>query len=252
MIDSERLHTTDFAKYVTDDSRAVLLRVYAAQKAGKPLESSEREEYIHQVLDSFSELQEAVDCLDMAEVFLKSYYVSKTWKDRYDQHHYFRYHYEAWVLNAIKVYERLLILTDSVYWLDIPHYEVTYRSISEHEKLRGTKILQLLNKIHGALNELQRLKNTVFHQYAYTDDDLKQIKTFSTIARHGKSEEKETYSNLAKVQMQHLYLPEKKKEVETNNQQILKIVDAVFNALEEEYVRFRDSRDTTLHPKTKR
>ncbi len=252
MINPERLHTTNFAKYITDDSRNVLMRVYAAQKADKSLESSEREEYIHQVLDSFTELQETVDCLDMAEIFLKSYYVSKTWKDKYDQHHYFRYHYEAWVLNAIRVYERLLILINSVYWLEIPHKEVTYRSVSEHEKLRGTKLLRTLNKIHGALNELQRLKNIVFHLYAYTDEDLKQIKTFSMIARHGKDEEKETYSILAKFQMKYQYLPDKKKEVEANNQQILKIVDAVFNALEGQYLQFRDGSDNTLRPKTKR
>lgn len=251
MIDPERLHTTVFAKLVTDDSKNMALRLQTAQKAGKPLESSEREEYVHQVADSFLELQDAVDCLDMGELFLKSYSVSKAWKGLYDQHHYFRYHYEAWVLNAIKVYERILILINSVYWLEISHKDVTYISVSQHPKLQNTETLVLLNKIHGALNQLQSLKNTVFHRYAYTDDDLRMIKIFSTLARHSEDDEQIQYADMARLQMKRIYLPEKRKEVENNNKQILKIIDSVFNVLERPYIRHRDILDDTLQDKDK-
>ncbi|HMQ96132.1 MAG TPA: Cthe_2314 family HEPN domain-containing protein [Candidatus Saccharibacteria bacterium] len=251
MIDQERLHTTIFAKQTTEDSKSMALRLQAAQKAGEQLKSSEREEYIHQVADSFLEIQDAVDCLDMAEVFLKSYSVSKSWKDRYDQHHYFRYHYESWVLNAIKVYERILILVNSVYWLEIPHKEITFLTVSQHPKLQNTKTLLLLNKVHGALSQLQALKNTVFHRYAYTDDDLRTIKIFSMLARHGKDKERVQFANIAKVQMRSIYLPEKRKEIESNNKQILKIVDSIFNALELPYIERRDALDSTLQLKQK-
>lgn len=251
MIDPERLHTTDFAKLMTEDSKNMALRLQAAQKAGKPLESSEREEYVHQVADSFLELQDSVDCLDMAELFLKSYSVSKAWKDRYDRHHYFRYHYEAWVLNAIKVYERILILINSVYWLEISHKDITYMSVSHHPKLQNTETLVLLNKIHGALNQLQSLKNTVFHRYAYTDDDLRMIKIFSTLARHSMGDEQIQFANMANTQMKWMYLPEKRKEVESNNKQILKIIDLVFNKLERPYIEHRDNLDDTLQMKEK-
>lgn len=251
MIDQERLHTTVFAKQMTEDSKNMALRLQAAQKAGRPLESSDQEEYIHQVADSFLEIQDAVDSLDMAEVLMKSYSVSKSWKDRYDQHHYFRYHYESWVLNAIKVYERILILINSVYWLEIPHKEITFLTVSQHPKLQSTKTLLLLNKVHGALSQLQSLKNTVFHRYAYTDDDLRMIKIFSMLARHGKDDERVQFGNIAKVQMKSVYLPEKRKEIESNNKQILKIVDSIFNALERPYVERRDILDETLQPKEK-
>lgn len=249
MIDQERLHTTVFAKQMTEDSKNMALRLQVAQKAGDPLESSDREEYVHQVADSFLEIQDAVDCLDMAEVFLKSYSVSKSWKDRYDQHHYFRYHYESWVLNAIKVYERILILINSVYWLEISHKDVTFIAVSQHPKLQDTKTLLLLNKIHGALSQLQSLKNTVFHRYAYTDDDLRMIKIYSMLARHGQDDEREQFADIARVRMKAIYLPEKRKEIEDNNKQMLKIIDSVFDVLEQPYVERRDTLDGTLQLK---
>lgn len=249
MIDSEQLYSTNFVKMVIKDTEDIAIRLQVVQKEGGLLDSSEREEYVCQVSDSFMEIQDAVDCLDMAEIFLKSYSVSKLWNNSYDKHHYFRYHYESWVLNAIKVYERILIIINSVYWLEIPHNEITFLSVSKHPKLQNTKTLTVLNKVHGALGQLQALKNSIFHRYAYTDDDLKMIKILSMVGRHGKQDERMQFANIAKIRMNESYLPEKRQEVNANNRQILKIADAIFNTLEQPYIERRDILDNTFSPK---
>lgn len=158
MIDSDRIFKSAFAKALTEDGSQLALSMLKRQKAGESIDKTDRDEYIHQVLDSFTELQRIVENLDMAEIFMKSYSVSVAWKKEYDHNHYFTYHYEMWIMNAIRLYERLLILINSVYWLEIPHNEISYRVIAAHTKLENTPTLKILNKVHAALSELQGLK----------------------------------------------------------------------------------------------
>lgn len=240
MIEQDRLHQTNFSHQLTEDAVGQAKRLMNLPK-GKKTKQSERDIYVHQVMDSFSELQRIVEALDMAEVFLKSYSVSKTWKDRYDQNHYFAYHYETWIINSIRLYERLLILINSVYWLEIDHRDVKYKTISQHSKLKGTKTLQVLNKVHGAISNLQGAKNSVFHRYAYTDPELDEIVKYNFLARNSKGEERKQFDVFAKLKMRLFYLPQKRKEVSANNQQLLKAVDAIFNSLEKPYNEHRDS-----------
>lgn len=244
MIKPDRLHKTQFAHNLTKDSTDIAKILLTLRKAKKP-KQSEREMYIHQVLDSFSELQRIVENLDMAEIFLKSYSVSKRWNDRYDQNHYFTYHYEMWILNAVRLYERLLILINSVYWLEISHKDITYLTVAKHPKLKKTETLKILNLVHGAISNLQGVKNSVFHRYIYTDDALEEISRFNFLARNSAGEEKEKYSFVAKFKMKYIYLPNKRREVENNNQQLLKAVDGIFNTLNQQYIKHRDSLSKT-------
>src|SRR6185312_6166889 len=211
MIDSDRLYETPFSKELVEDSTTMAKRLLKLKLPKcKNAPQSDSGEYIHQVLDSFSELQRIVENLEMAEIFLKSYPVSVAWKKKYDQNHYFTYHYEMWILNAIRLYERLLILIDSVYWLEIDHCDVSYKTITAHTDLSGTDTLKVLNKVHAALSQLQGTKNSVFHRYIYTDDELSDITQYNFLARNSAGDLKEQFSRFAKIKMQILYLPKKR------------------------------------------
>ncbi len=242
MIDSNRLFKTTFSKDLTEDSKTLAMRLFKKQKSkSKALDKTKRGEYIHQVLDSFSELNSIVDNLDMAEIFLKSYSVSKAWRNKYDQNHYFTYHYEIWIINAIRFYERLLILINSVYWLEIDHRNITYKEVVAHKKLKNTDTLKVLNRVHGALSNLQGLKNSVFHRYIYTDKELGEITRYNFLARNSEGKEKEQFSIMAKLKMKYMYLPKKKKEVENNNKQLMKAADALMETFDRPYANHRDS-----------
>lgn len=242
MIDSSKLYETPFSKDLVNDSTAYAQRSMRLKVAkGKKAPSTKRGEYIHQVLDSFSELQNIIENLDMAEIFLKSYPVSIAWKKKYDQNHYVTYHYEMWVMNAIRLYERLLILINSVYWLEIDHREVSYKTVAAHSGLKDTDTLKVLNKVHGALSQLQGLKNSVFHRYIYTDDELNEITKYNFLARNSDGELKEQLSRFAAIKMRIFYLPKKRKEIENNNKELIKVVDALFETLGDQYKKHRDS-----------
>lgn len=234
MIDQDRLHKTKFAHKLTEDGVAQAKRLLGVPKKKIP-KQTEREIYVHQVMDSFSELQRIVESLDMAELFLKSYAASLAWKKRYDTNHYFGYHYEAWIINSIKLYERLLILINSVYWLEINHKDVSYITVSAHPKLESTDTLKVLKIVHGAVSNLQGVKNSVFHRYTYSDPELDEINKYNFLARHSESDEKEQFGRFATLKMRLFYLPQKRREVASNNVELLKAVDAVFNTLEKQY-----------------
>ncbi|OGL23622.1 hypothetical protein A2791_02160 [Candidatus Saccharibacteria bacterium RIFCSPHIGHO2_01_FULL_46_30] len=240
MIDQDRLHQTKFSHTLTEDGVNQAKRLFGVPKKKIP-KQTQREIYVHQVMDSFTELQRTVESLDMAELFLKSYSVSKSWRGRYDQNHYFGYHYEAWIINSIRLYERLLILINSVYWLEIKHKDVSYKEIADHPKLRGTDTLKVLNKVHGAISNLQGAKNSVFHRYAYSDPELDEINKYNFLARNSEGEQKEQFSRFAKLKMRLFYLPQKRREVANNNIELLKAVDAILETLERPYVKHRDT-----------
>lgn len=240
MIDQDRLHQTNFSRKLTADSVAAATRLMKLQKATN-IKQTDREAYVYQVLDSFTEIQSIVEALDMAEIFMRSYSVSRMWRSRYDQNHYFVYHYEMWILNAIRLYERLLILINSVYWLEIKHKDVSYLSISSHPKIQDTKVLGVLNKLHGAMSSLQGAKNSVFHRYAYSDPELNEIKKYYFLARNTKGDDKKQFSAVARIKMRILYLPRKRKEISENNQQLMRAVDEIFKTLEVPYIQHRDT-----------
>lgn len=241
MIDSNRLYETPFSKELVEDSTTMAKRLMKLKiPKGKKAPQTERGEYVHQVLDSFSELQRIVENLDMAEIFLKSYPVSLAWKKKYDPNHYFTYHYEMWIMNAIRLYERLLILINSVYWLEIDHRDVSYKTIAAHKSLDGTDTLKVLNKVHAALSQLQGTKNSVFHRYIYTDDELSDITQYNFLARNSDGDLKEEFNRFAKIKMRILYLPKKRKEVENNNKELLKAVNAILETLNDQYKEHRD------------
>lgn len=242
MIDADRLYETTFSKELSKDSTTMAKQLMKLKvPKGKKAPQTERGEYIHQVLDSFSELQRIVENLDMTEIFLKSYPVSVAWNKKYDQNHYFTYHYEMWILNAIRLYERLLILINSVYWLGIDHRDVSYKTVAAHQTLNGTDTLKVLNKVHAALSQLQGAKNSVFHRYIYTDDELSDITRYNFLARNSDGDLKDKFSTFAKIKMRVLYLPKKRKEVESNNNELLKAVDAIFKTLHDQYKKHRDN-----------
>lgn len=242
MIDPDRLYEKPFSKELVEDSTGLAKRLIKLKiPKGKKAPQSERGKYVHQVLDSFSELQGIVENLDMAEVFLKSYPVSVAWKKKYDQNHYFTYHYEMWILNAIRLYERLLILINSVYWLEIDHRDVSYKTIAAHNELINTDTLKVLNKVHAALSQLQGTKNSVFHRYIYTDDELSDITRYNFLARNSEGDLKKKFSTFAKIKMRILYLPKKRKEVENNNKELLNAVVAILETLDNQYKKHRDS-----------
>jgi len=242
MIDINVLYKSPFAKELVEDStsyarKALKMKVPKGQK----LPTTERGEYIHQVLDSFSELQSIVENLDMAEIFLKSYPVSKAWKDKYDQNHYVVYHYEMWILNAIRLYERLLILINSVYWLGIDHREISFKIVDANTSLRGTDTLKVLHKVHAALSQLQGTKNSVFHRYIYTDDEIGEISRYNFLARNSNDELKQKFSLAARIKMRYMYLPKKRKEIASNNMELLKAVDAILRTFDSQYKSHRDA-----------
>jgi hypothetical protein len=242
MIDPSSLYETPFSKELVKDSTTYAKKLIKLKipEGGKPPRTA-KGEYIHQVLDSFAELQSIVENLDMAEIFLKSYPVSVSWKKKYDRNHYFTYHYEMWILNAVRLYERLLILINSVFWLEINHKDISYIALSAHSGLKNTNTLKVLNKVHAALSQLQGLKNSVFHRYIYTDDELNEITRYNFLARNSDEELKKELSGLAKIKMNLLYLPKKRKEIENNNKELLHAVDAILSSLNEQYKKHRDS-----------
>ncbi len=254
MIEQDALNKQQFTKSLLDDSSSYVKKVSKIKlPKGKTISPTARIAYIHQVLDSFAELQAIVDHLNMVEIFLSSYTVSRTRKKTFDENHYFTYHYEMWILNAVRLYERALILIDSVYWLEVDHREVTYTTISSHPGLDGTKTLAVLKKVHGALSKLQGLKNSVFHRYIYTDEELGNIATYNFVARNslGDEDQKKEFSSIAKYFMRQEYRPKKLKEIRENNKQLIVAVDAILETLNEQYISHRDALDDKL-PTTNR
>ena len=241
MADIKVIYENHFAKAVVEDGSAIALSSHKKQKAGEEIISTPYSEYVHQVLSSFTELQKICENLDMAEIFLKSYNVSKSWKNEYDQNHYITYHYEMWIINAIRLYERLLILVNSVYWLEISHKETTFTTITAHKKMSGTDTLKVLNKVHGALSDLQGLKNSVFHRYLYDDDELSEITTYNFLARNSEGEDKLEFAKFAKLKTRYIYLPRKRKELQANNKQLLLAAVAVLKTLDKHYLEHRNS-----------
>lgn len=241
MIDPNILYETQFAKDLVTDSTTIAQRLLKAPKDKTP-EPTERDTYIHQVLNSFSELEAIRENLDMAEIFLGSYSVSKRWKDRYDQNHYFTYHYEMWIMNAVRFYERLLMLINSVYCLGINDKDVTFKEISQHPTLKNTRTLEVLNELHGALGSLQEAKNRVFHRYQYNDDKLREVARLNFIARYSKNKDEVTkLRRIAELKMKDFYLPEKREEVTNNNIELVKAANILLETLGEQYKRHRDS-----------
>jgi len=235
----DRLFTKKFPKDVSSDGVIFATRLSKLPREAE-YKQTEREAYVHQVLDSLLELDAIRERLHMAEIFLKSYAVSKRWKDNYDEVLYFTYHYEMWIMNVIRFYERLLILVNSVYWLEIPHDRVTFLTVEKHPHLKDTQTRETLQKIHNALNNMQGLKNRVFHRYQYSDDRLAEISRFNLIARGGDSNNAEKFRAAAKFKMRYTYLPRKRKEVAASNENLMKNADMLFDTLEKRYILHRD------------
>lgn len=241
MADLDKLYQINFSKTLINDGVDLAKILLKLPKGEKPAQN-DKDDYVHQVWDSFTELQRIVESLDMAEIFLKSYSTSKAWRNKYDQNHYFTYHYEMWIINGIRLYERLLILINSVYWLEIDHREVSYKSVAQHPKLKGTETLKVLNKVHGAMKSLQGTKNSVFHRYIYTDDELGNIAQFNLLARNSDGDIRKKFTAEAKLEMRLFYLPKKQKEVQKNNGQLLTVASSVLDTLEKQYISERDDR----------
>lgn len=236
-MDKDQIYKTDFGEQLAKDAVALATHLIDEReklKKKRPVLSHE-EEYIDRVRSSFTEVIDLLDNLEYAEIFLNSYAVSTAWKKKYDRSHYIRYHYEAWVLNIVRLYERLLILVDDVYVLNIPHKDVTYKKTAESPKLSDTRTLEILNKIHGVLNPTQGLKNELFHRYVYTDKSLAEIASFDFVARHSKqNEDKDKFMFASKLKAK-FYLDNKKAEVRRNNKKMLEIVIAIFRTLNDAY-----------------
>jgi hypothetical protein len=243
-MNQDELYKTAFAKVVVEDSVALAQESMAKKKDAPPLDS--KGQYIHLTSSSLTEVTKTLENLEYCEIFLDSYSVSVKWKKKYDRSHYVRYHYEAWIINLIRLYERLLILLNDVYDLGIAHKEVTYIKVSASPHLAGTKTLKLLNKIHGALSQVQGLKNEVFHRYAYSDSALDDISMYDFLARQSQETiDSSRFKWAAKFKM-NIYLTSKKQEVKKNNKVMLEIVVAVLKTLDTEY----KQRKETFSPQT--
>lgn len=231
MIDINKMYKNDFAKSLLNDMVEYAKKLAESDELH---EESIEQKYIHVVSEAISEVSGLMDNLNHAEVFLNSYSVSKLWVKHYDKNHYIRYHYEAWVINAIRLYERLLILINDVYELGINHKDVTYTSVSQHPGLSSTRTLEVLNKVHGALSSLQGLKNSIFHRYLYSDQDLTDIARYDLVARHSEGKERRDFEHASKY-LSSKYLSSKKAEIKENNNQLALAVDAILSTLDERY-----------------
>ena len=247
MIDLERLYKLTFTKQLVDDSTEYASKLLSVKAKKKVPKQSPREAYIHIVLDSFSELSKIAENLDYCEIFLKSYFVSKAWRNKYDKNHYITYHYEMWVINSIRFYERMLILIDSVYDLEIDHRDVSYKSISAHEGLTGSDTLKVLNRIHAALSPLQGLKNQVFHRYIYTDKEIGDISMHEFLGRNSKKDDAKKFKIYAKIKMS-IYVAKKREEVNKNNKALIDAAEALIKTLDIKYIAQRDSLSNTIEP----
>jgi len=224
----DKIYETNFVSLLSGDSTALAKRVLYR---GKKSKLADQAKYVHLVLSSFNEVTSVLENLEYGEIFLGSYSVSSRWRKKYDRNHYIRYHYEFWVINLIRLYERLLILIDDVYGLGIPHKEVTYKTISSAIKMEGTDTLKILKKIHGALSTAQGLKNEVFHRHTYSDGTLDDITMYDFLSRQSnETNEQKKFVWAARLKAQ-LYLMGKRREVRKANIEMIGIVLSVLNTL---------------------
>jgi len=234
-MDKDKVLQTKFGKQVTEDSVDIAKLAIAQDKKKKKLVPTSEQSYILRVSDVIVEINNLLDNLEYCEIFLNSYSASAAWKKKYDWSHYIRYHYEVWIMNLVRLYERILILVNEVYDLGVEDKQVNYRTISSNRHLENTGTLKLLKKIDDALNNIRAARNQVLHRSMYDDDKLKRVAMFDFVARHGNNQkERGSFIFAAKLDAK-IYLMTKKKEVKENNIKMVDIVEAIYKTLDIKY-----------------
>lgn len=236
-MDIEKLNKSDFGKNLSRDSVAFVKKLQPYLLKNKKRNKSaqtEREKYIHSVLSSFTEVTHMLESLEYCEIFMNSYTVSTAWSKKYDRNHYIRYHYENWVMNLVRLYERILILITDVYELEIPHKEVSYITVATAEDLKNTDTLRLLQKVHGSMSNAQAAKNQFFHRYKHDDEKLRELAMYELVSRNSTGDDEKSFSLIAKI-LAKKYTREKIIEVKKSNKTLVEISVAMLVTLNDKY-----------------
>lgn len=177
-------------------SKKTLLEAVKAQKAledTKPLkvapaykrEPDEHEFYLIRVGHAVAEVLTACDQIYHSVVYMSSLKQdAKTKAAGISKHSHLLYHIENHLIRTHALYDRALMLVDSVFHLLNAPAECSQRVIAGNLRVARTGIPKKLKDIRKILGKTIDARNGVVHHESYKDDDLRELEMYCVNRHH--------------------------------------------------------------------
>lgn len=194
-----------------------------------------------------SQIIDKLESLDHCIAYINSYPSTNLWKKNFGRSNYVKYHLENYYGNIVAVFDRCLLLVNHLYDLGLAPQDTKFNLISKNKHLEGTETLRVLKAIHKGLENIRSVRNYIEHQGSLSDTELEDISMYELIYRKGnvKGELHEILPVYLKLQYRS-YLHKKKKEIKTNNANLVIAVNSLFDSLHQKYIEDMKKFDSTI------
>lgn len=193
------------------------------------------EEY---ALHTFNQLTEVSKCLEQLRQgidMLSGYRSSHMNINRYE---YIVCQIENYYLRVTSIYDRCLLLTNTVFQLGLKKQQCKTSTITENNNIRKTRVASCLKKLDEFTKKFREHRNNISHSHTFNDQEgLGIFEIYSFIKEQG-DKDLIKFDHIFKYKVDN-YIKEKKIEFTTELEKGYKITLDLFNELEMPYtVRF--------------
>ena len=205
---------------------------------------SKKEKYILEVFKVYSNIMDKLDVLENIKLLIRTYPHNKTYRKKITNNNHIRYHIEAYYLNLIGVFDRLMHLTNLIHDLGIDDKKVTYQIITTNKHLEKTKLKELLNNLFSKLKKQREVRNLITHYESYEDPELNNVRLYEEIilmpSKLGMkvAKSKKHFYNITKIIFDNYkkeYISNTCKIFDKINKEVFTSINLIFNEIDKVY-----------------
>jgi len=204
-----------------EELNPIAIKFHEANKKEQNPVLSEREEFVFDIFQRLNEIDNKLKDLNYSIMFFSVYPNYKPWRSKITRQEYIIYHLEYYYINIVALFDRLLHLVNFIYDLGLADQFVTLKSITTNKHVKKESI-RILKKIDKALRGIRNTQNKIKHKKKLQDKEMyyPSLLEFqdrqNMFEKYDKGLQKELKSEINFFY--RIYLNQKKKELENNNQ----------------------------------
>lgn len=180
------------------------------------------------LLLSAGKIIECIDQLYFTVEMLSGFKRKK--KGNMNRHDHIVYMIENFYLRITSIFDRALRLSNLVFQIGLPEKECRESTIIMNQKIKGTEVERILQKLNRFTSDYRLKRNQIAHQEGFHDKELSPLEMFYYLLETDESAEFQKYRHLYKTKADN-YVLEKKNEFNETIGEVEDIIDKFFNTL---------------------
>ena len=188
--------------------------------------------YAYYVFHKLGEVNDAYNFMQYSSELLSGYRSrSKTSRAKVPRSEYIRYHIESHMVNAFGLYDRCLLLVNTVFQLGNAEECCTDQTVLRNGYVVGSPVVACMKRLKKLLRGHRDNRNAVVHRRRYGDDTLNDLAVLTFMPLSG---ELAKYRHLVKTKCDN-YLKERRQQMERFNKELLNVLVPLCDSLLREF-----------------